>query len=147
MTVPTSGLNLLIYASIVAFGIAHARQPVQFFGVLPPTGRQLMYGFPRSSRSTSSRPRCGRTASRSVRRCWRAVPTRRMEPGSREALVIGRARPAQVMPGGKGHVPDARRAQVAELSARAAHKISAELVIRCPDGRRRILRIRRATQG
>ena len=42
---PISGLNPFIYASIVAFGIVYARQPVQFFGVLPLTGRQLMYGF------------------------------------------------------------------------------------------------------
>jgi membrane associated rhomboid family serine protease len=39
------GLTPFIYASIVAFGIVYARQPVQFFGVLPLTGRQLMYGF------------------------------------------------------------------------------------------------------
>jgi membrane associated rhomboid family serine protease len=43
--VPMVGLNPFIYASIVAFGIVYARQPVQFFGVLPLTGRQLMYGF------------------------------------------------------------------------------------------------------
>jgi membrane associated rhomboid family serine protease len=42
---PISGLSPFIYASIVAFGIVYARQPVQFFGVLPLTGRQLMYGF------------------------------------------------------------------------------------------------------
>lgn len=42
---PISGLNPFIYAAIVAFGIVYARQPVQFFGVLPLTGRQLMYGF------------------------------------------------------------------------------------------------------
>ena len=40
-----SGLNPFMYASIVAFGITYARQPVQFFGVLPLTGRQLMWGF------------------------------------------------------------------------------------------------------
>jgi membrane associated rhomboid family serine protease len=45
MTVPISGLDPFIYASIVAFGIIYARQPVQFFGVLPLTGRQLMYGI------------------------------------------------------------------------------------------------------
>ena len=45
MTVAIGGLNPFIYASIVAFGIVYARQPVQFFGVLPLTGRQLMYGF------------------------------------------------------------------------------------------------------
>ncbi len=42
---PITGLDPFIYASIVAFGIVYARQPVQFFGVLPLTGRQLMYGF------------------------------------------------------------------------------------------------------
>jgi membrane associated rhomboid family serine protease len=40
-----NGIDPFIYASIVAFGIVYARQPVQFFGVLPLTGRQLMYGF------------------------------------------------------------------------------------------------------
>jgi len=39
------GLSPFIYAAVVAFGIVYARQPVQFFGVLPLTGRQLMYGF------------------------------------------------------------------------------------------------------
>jgi len=43
--VPIIGLDPFIYASIVAFGIVYARQPVQFFGVLPLTGRQLMYGI------------------------------------------------------------------------------------------------------
>lgn len=42
---PVVGLDPFIYASIVAFGIVYARQPVQFFGVLPLTGRQLMYGI------------------------------------------------------------------------------------------------------
>lgn len=42
---PIAGLDPFIYAAIVAFGITYARQPVQFFGVLPLTGRQLMYGF------------------------------------------------------------------------------------------------------
>ena len=45
MNAAISGLDPFIYASIVAFGIVYARQPVQFFGVLPLTGRQLMYGF------------------------------------------------------------------------------------------------------
>jgi membrane associated rhomboid family serine protease len=44
-TVAITGLNSFIYASIVAFGIVYARQPVQFWGVLPLTGRQLMFGF------------------------------------------------------------------------------------------------------
>jgi membrane associated rhomboid family serine protease len=43
--VPVYSLSPFIYASIVAFGIIYARQPVQFFGVLPLTGRQLMYGI------------------------------------------------------------------------------------------------------
>lgn len=42
---PILGLDPFIYAAIVAFGIVYARQPVQFFGVLPLTGRQLMYGI------------------------------------------------------------------------------------------------------
>lgn len=40
-----AGLSPFLYASFVAFGIVYARQPVQFFGVLPLTGRQLMYGI------------------------------------------------------------------------------------------------------
>jgi membrane associated rhomboid family serine protease len=40
-----TSLNPMIYASIIAFGIVYARQPVQFFGVLPLTGKQLMIGF------------------------------------------------------------------------------------------------------
>ena len=43
--VPILGLSPFVYASVVAFGIVYARQPVQFFGVLPLTGRQMMYGF------------------------------------------------------------------------------------------------------
>jgi membrane associated rhomboid family serine protease len=43
--VAIDGIDPFIYASIAAFGIVYARQPVQFFGVLPLTGRQLMYGF------------------------------------------------------------------------------------------------------
>lgn len=42
---PVIGLSPFTYAAIVAFGVIYARQPVQFFGVLPLTGRQLMYGF------------------------------------------------------------------------------------------------------
>jgi membrane associated rhomboid family serine protease len=42
---PMGGLDPFIYAAIVAFGILYARQPVQFFSVLPLTGRQLMYGI------------------------------------------------------------------------------------------------------
>jgi membrane associated rhomboid family serine protease len=43
--VAIDGIDPFVYASIVAFGIVYAKQPVQFFGVLPLTGRQLMYGF------------------------------------------------------------------------------------------------------
>jgi len=43
--VAITSLDPFIWASIIAFGIVYARQPVQFFGVLPLTGRQLMYGF------------------------------------------------------------------------------------------------------
>lgn len=39
------GLDPFIYASIVAFGVLYANRPVQFFGVLPMTGRQLMLGI------------------------------------------------------------------------------------------------------
>ena len=39
------GLSPFTWAAVVAFGIIYARQPVQFFGVLPLTGRQFMYGF------------------------------------------------------------------------------------------------------
>lgn len=41
---PVSGLDPFIYGSIVAYGVLYARQQVQFFGVLPLTGRQLMFG-------------------------------------------------------------------------------------------------------
>jgi len=42
---PLCGLEPFILAAIVAFGIVYARQPVQLFGVLPLTGRQMMYGI------------------------------------------------------------------------------------------------------
>jgi len=35
MYAAVSGLDPFIYATIVAFGVVYARQPVQFFGVLP----------------------------------------------------------------------------------------------------------------
>jgi membrane associated rhomboid family serine protease len=43
--VPIQGLSPFVYAAVVAFGVIYARQPVRFFGVLPLTGRQLMFGF------------------------------------------------------------------------------------------------------
>ena len=39
------GLSPFIYGGIVAFGILYATQQVQFFGVLPMTGRQLTIGI------------------------------------------------------------------------------------------------------
>ena len=42
---PILGLDPFIYASIVAYGIIYGKQHVQFFGVVPLTGRQLMYGI------------------------------------------------------------------------------------------------------
>lgn len=44
-SVPLAGLDAFIFASFVAFGILYAKQPVQFFGVIPMTGRQLMIGI------------------------------------------------------------------------------------------------------
>jgi membrane associated rhomboid family serine protease len=43
--VPIIGLSAFTMAALVAFGVIYARQPVQFFGVLPLTGRQLMFGW------------------------------------------------------------------------------------------------------
>ena len=40
-----TGLDPLIYASIVAYGTLFANQPIRFFGVLPMTGRQLTIGI------------------------------------------------------------------------------------------------------
>ncbi len=42
---PILGLSPFTFAAVVAFGVIYARQPVRFFGVLPLTGRQMMYGF------------------------------------------------------------------------------------------------------
>lgn len=40
-----TGLDPFIFASIVAYGVLFASQPVSFFGVLPMTGRQLTIGI------------------------------------------------------------------------------------------------------
>ncbi|HLU66457.1 MAG TPA: rhomboid family intramembrane serine protease [Kofleriaceae bacterium] len=40
-----SGLDPFVFAGIVAYGILFANQRVQFFGVLPMTGRQLTIGI------------------------------------------------------------------------------------------------------
>jgi membrane associated rhomboid family serine protease len=42
---PILGLSPFVFAAVVAFGVIYARQPVRFFGVLPLTGRQMMFGF------------------------------------------------------------------------------------------------------
>lgn len=42
---PIFGLAPFTWAAVIAFGIVYARQPVQIWGVLPLTGRQMMYGF------------------------------------------------------------------------------------------------------
>ena len=112
LEIPISGLNPFIYASIVAFGIVYARQPVQFFGVLPLTGRQLMYGF------------LGFLALYVVATgawengvAWGAamlaaaiLTSKRWSPGlawKRWRIARARAR-LKVMSGGKGHVPPVR---------------------------------------
>jgi len=43
--IPVSGLGPFVFAGIVAYGVLFASQPVQFFGVLPMTGRQLTWGI------------------------------------------------------------------------------------------------------
>lgn len=40
-----TGLDPLIYASIIAYGTLFANQPIRFFGVIPMTGRQLTIGI------------------------------------------------------------------------------------------------------
>jgi membrane associated rhomboid family serine protease len=39
------GLSPMILGAVVAFGVIYARQPVQFFGVLPLSGREFMFGL------------------------------------------------------------------------------------------------------
>jgi membrane associated rhomboid family serine protease len=43
--IPILGVTAFIYASIAAFGVAFANQPVQFFGVIPIRGRVLAIGI------------------------------------------------------------------------------------------------------
>jgi membrane associated rhomboid family serine protease len=40
-----AGLSAFVNAAIIAFGIIYAKQAVQFFAVLPLTGKQLMWGY------------------------------------------------------------------------------------------------------
>jgi membrane associated rhomboid family serine protease len=42
---PVHGFAPMIIAAVVAFGVIYARQPVQFFGVLPLSGREFMFGL------------------------------------------------------------------------------------------------------
>lgn len=42
---PVFSLSPFVWATMIAYGIIYARQPVQIFGVLPLTGRQMMIGF------------------------------------------------------------------------------------------------------
>jgi membrane associated rhomboid family serine protease len=39
------GFAPMIIGTVVAFGVIYARQPVQFFGVLPLSGREFMWGL------------------------------------------------------------------------------------------------------
>lgn len=43
--VPIYSLSPFTWGAVIAYGIVYARQPVQVFGVLPLTGRQMMFGF------------------------------------------------------------------------------------------------------
>jgi len=43
--IPAAGLDPFIFGSLIAFGILFSKQPVQFFGVLPMTGKQLAIGI------------------------------------------------------------------------------------------------------
>lgn len=45
LNVPAAGLDPTIFASLIAFGILFSKQPVQFFGVVPMTGKQLAIGI------------------------------------------------------------------------------------------------------
>lgn len=112
MNVAISGLNPFIYASIVAFGIVYARQPVQFFGVLPLTGRQLMYGFLAFlTLYVVATQRWEHGAAFGAAMLTAAIITsKRWSPSlawKRWRIARARAR-LKVMSGGKGHVPPAR---------------------------------------
>jgi membrane associated rhomboid family serine protease len=110
--VPISGLNPFIYASIVAFGIVYARQPVQFFGVLPLTGRQLMYGFIAflALFVVATQAWENGVAFGAAMLAAAVITSKRWSPGlawKRWRIARARAR-LKVMSGGKGHVPPTR---------------------------------------
>jgi membrane associated rhomboid family serine protease len=107
-----SGLNPFIYASIVAFGIVYARQPVQFFGVLPLTGRQLMYGFIAflALFVVATQAWENGVAFAAAMLAAAVMTSKRWSPGlvwKRWRIARARAR-LKVMSGGKGHVPPSR---------------------------------------
>ncbi|HSS01666.1 MAG TPA: rhomboid family intramembrane serine protease [Kofleriaceae bacterium] len=107
-----SGLNPFIYASIVAFGIVYARQPVQFFGVLPLTGRQLMYGFIAflALFVVATQAWENGVAFAAAMVAAAVMTSKRWSPAlAWKRWRIARARAhLKVMAGGKGHVPPAR---------------------------------------
>jgi membrane associated rhomboid family serine protease len=110
--VAISGLNPFIYASIVAFGIVYARQPVQFFGVLPLTGRQLMYGFIAflALFVVATQAWENGVAFGAAMLAAAVITSKRWSPTlawKRWRIARARAR-LKVMSGGKGHVPPAR---------------------------------------
>jgi membrane associated rhomboid family serine protease len=107
--VPVDGLNPFIYASIVAFGIVYARQPVQFFGVLPLTGRQLMYGFLAflALYVVATGAWENGAAFGAAMLAAAAITSKRLSPAlawKRWRIARARAR-LKVMSGGKGRVP------------------------------------------
>jgi membrane associated rhomboid family serine protease len=109
---PIAGLDPFIYAAIVAFGIVYARQPVQFFGVLPLTGRQLMYGilaFLAFSVVIQQHWVLG-VGYGAAMLAAAIVTSKRWSPGlAWKRWRIARARSRlKVMSGGKGHVPPVR---------------------------------------
>lgn len=107
-----SGLDPMIYATLVAFGILYARQPVQFFGVLPLTGRQLMYGFLAflALSILFSRDLVSGGAFAAAMLAAALLVSRRWSPAlAWKKWRIARARSRlKVMAGGKGHVPPVR---------------------------------------
>jgi membrane associated rhomboid family serine protease len=112
MNAQISGLNPFIYAAIVAFGIVYARQPVQFFGVLPLTGRQLMYGFLAFLTFYVVLTQAWEkgAAFGAAMLAAAIITSKRWSPGlawKRWRISRARAR-LKVMSGGKGHVPPVR---------------------------------------
>jgi membrane associated rhomboid family serine protease len=112
MDVAVGGLDPFIYASIVAFGILYARQPVQFFGVLPLTGRQLMYGILAflAFALLIQQHWMSAVAYGAAMLAAALLTSKRWSPGlAWRRWRIARARSRlKVMAGGQGHVPPTR---------------------------------------